>query len=83
MARAVYHCGFERFGVRKAETLRRNSRGSSPDAADLRALETQIVHQSLLMMKAMVGLVRVSVSMEPPAPTVTTTIDPSTPTFQP
>jgi len=34
-------------------------------------------------MKAMTGLVRVSVSMAPPAPTVTTTIDPSTPTFQP
>src|SRR6476620_7956079 len=34
-------------------------------------------------MKAMTGLVRVFVSMEPPAPTVTTTIDPSTPTFQP
>src|SRR6476660_4447068 len=49
MARAVCHCVFERFGVRKAETLRRNSRGSSPDAADLRALETQIVHQSLLI----------------------------------
>jgi hypothetical protein len=34
-------------------------------------------------MKAMTGLVRVSVSIAPPAPTVTTTIDPSTPTFQP
>jgi hypothetical protein len=32
--------------------------------------------------KAMMGLVRVLVSMEPPAPTVMTTIDPSTPTFQ-
>lgn len=35
------------------------------------------------MMKAMTGLVRLSVSIAPPAPTVTTTIDPSTPTFQP
>jgi hypothetical protein len=34
-------------------------------------------------MKAMTGLVSVSVSMAPPAPTVTTTTDPSTPTFQP
>ena len=34
-------------------------------------------------MKAITGLVRLSVSMEPPVPTVTTTIDPSTPTFQP
>ena len=33
--------------------------------------------------KAMMGLVRVLVSMDPPVPTVTTTIDPSTPTFQP
>ena len=35
------------------------------------------------IMKAMMGLVRVLVSMDSPAPTVTTTIDPSTPTFQP
>jgi hypothetical protein len=35
------------------------------------------------MMKAMTGLVRLSVSIAPPVPTVTTTIDPSTPTFQP
>lgn len=33
--------------------------------------------------KAMIGLVRVSVSIVPPAPKVATTIDPSTPAFQP
>jgi hypothetical protein len=35
------------------------------------------------MIKAMIGLVRLLVSIEPSAPIVTTTIEPSTPTFQP
>jgi hypothetical protein len=59
-------------------------RGSSRDACDLRALKTQAIHQPFLIQdEADDGACKVVGINGSPAPTVTITIDPSMPTFQP